>query len=121
MAAARREQFQHLKGSRRGRAAEILYREVRDRWVELEHSMDAALVTLELAELYLDWGRPEEAREQALVVLEVCRSLEGMRREELEAVATLARAEEDRLESAVASLRSLLETSRNPARPQVRR
>lgn len=106
-------------GTRRLRAAEILYREVRDRWIKLEHSMDAALVTLELAELYLAWGRPHEAREQALVVLEVCRSLEGMRREELEAVATLARAEEGLLEPALASLRSLLETSRSPAQKRV--
>lgn len=103
-------------GTRRWRTAEILYREVRDRWIALEHSMDAALVTLELAELYLARGRPEEAKEQALVVLEVCRSLQGMRREELEAIATLARAEEGRVEKALVSLRSLLETTRSPAR-----
>jgi len=102
-------------GTRRETAAELYYSRVRDRWIELEHSMDAALVTLELAELYLAWGRPDEAREQALVVLEVCRSLEGLRREELEAIATLARAEKDCLERALGSLRSLLETYRNPA------
>ena len=108
-------------GSGRDEAAELYYCSVRDRWVALEHSMDAALVTLELAELYLAWGRPDEAREQALVVLEVCRSLEGMRREELEAVATLARAEEDCLDRTLQSLRSLLETARSPARGRVAR
>jgi tetratricopeptide (TPR) repeat protein len=122
-------QLNHLKvrwlkarvaaGSRRHRTAEFLYRELRDRWVELEHSMDAALVTLELAELYLAWGRPEEARDQAMVVVEVCRSLEGMRREELEAIATLARAEEDCLKRALVSLRTLLDPPRSPTRTRL--
>jgi len=106
-------------GSRNKRAAERRYTEVRDRLVEIEHSMDAALVTLELAELYLAWGRSQEAREQAAVVLEVCRSLEGLRREELEAIATLVQAEEDCLERALSSLRSLLD--RPPSRADIRR
>jgi len=106
-------------GSRNKRAAERRYSEVRDRLVEIEHSMDAALVTLELAELYLAWGRSQEAREQAAVVLEVCRSLEGLRREELEAIATLVQAEEDCLERALSSLRSLLD--RTPSRADIRR
>lgn len=100
---------------------ERLLTEVREEYVVLGDSYDAALVSLELVAHYLDLGRAADARRLAAESLPIFQSLE-IHRETLAALIALQRATE--LETATAGLvRELLERLRRgnaaaPPRPE---
>lgn len=78
-------------GVGQSQVAESLYREVYEELIRLEVPLDAGLVVLELAQLLIREGRPEEAIAPAGEVLRLFREL-GVANEATEALVTLREA-----------------------------